>query len=145
MKSGCFQAARVVAFFAGVLLAQTICAKNLPESTIGNICQIGEHPDDHAGKRVTIRGSIKRSMESTTITDWSCPRYGFEVKFVRNVKNSAAIDDLIRKISRWKLQGYATVSGIFTVSRGPLDSYTIHVDEVRDVTPGRAAPNSEQR
>ena len=59
----------------------------------------------------------------------------FEVKFVRNA-NSAAIDDLIRKISRWQLQGYATVSGIFTVPHGPLDSYTIHVDEVKDVTPG---------
>lgn len=144
MKSERFHPAWAVTFFMGVLISQPTHARKFPESTVGSICQIGEHPDDHAGKRVTVRGSIKRGMESTTIIDWSCPRYVFEVKFVRNAKNSAAIDDLIRKISRWQLQGYATVSGIFTVPRGPLDSYTIHVDEAKDVTPGRAATKTAE-
>lgn len=102
-----------------------------------SLCKVLDAPQAYANKKIALRGSVYIGMESTNISDSDCPGRAIALKVGDDVYEHADIRDFHRKISGWKMHGYATVAGIFTVNDSPLAPYVLDVKKVSDVTKKR--------
>lgn len=119
------------------LLPIACCAAQAQRFEFVSLCKVLEAPQAYANKKISLRGSIYIGMESTNVSDGSCPGRAIALKVGDDVYEHADIRDFHRKISGWKMHGYATVSGIFTISDSPLTPYVLDVKEVSNVTKKR--------
>lgn len=119
---------------ASLLLPLTCCAAQAQHYEAVGLCKVLEAPGTYANKKVSLRGSVYIGMENTNISDHDCPGKTIVLKVGDNVYEHADIRAFHRKISGWKMHGYATVDGTFTVSDNPLSPYALKVDRISGVT-----------
>ena len=119
------------------LLPLVCCAAQAQRYEFVSLCKVLDAPQAYTNKKIALRGSVYIGMESTNISDLDCPGRSIALKVGDDVYEHADIRDFHRKISGWKMQGYATVAGTFTVNNSPLTPYVLDVQKVSDVTKTR--------
>lgn len=119
------------------LLPLPCCAAKERQFESVSLCKVLDAPQAYVNKKIALRGSVYIGMESTNISDGDCPGRAIALKVGDDVYEHADIRDFHRKISGWKMHGYATVAGIFTVNDSPLTPYVLDVKKVSDVTKKR--------
>ncbi len=92
------------------------------------------NPGAYAQKMVSVRGSVYIGMENTNISDGKCPGKAIELNVGDDVYEHSDIRNFHRKITHWKMRGFATVSGIFVVSDNQLRPYVLNVKKVENVS-----------
>ena len=99
-----------------------------------SLCAVLKTPSAYANKKMTLRGSIYMGMENTNISDHQCPGKAIDLKVGDDVYEHADIRTFHRKITGWKMHGFATVSGTFAVTDSPLTPFVLNVERVSNVT-----------
>lgn len=99
-----------------------------------SICSVLKNPSAYANKKVSFRGSVYVGMENTNISDGACPGHAIELYVGDDVYEHLDIRDFHRKITHWKMHGFATVAGTFTISDSPLTPYVLHLEKVWHVS-----------
>ena len=118
----------------GVAIALPACASQDRRYETVSICNVLKNPNVYTNKKVSLRGSVYIGMENTNISDGKCPGQAIGLNVGNDVYEHSDIRDLHRKISQWKMHGFATVAGTFIVSDSPLTPYLLNVERVTNVT-----------
>lgn len=116
------------------LLPLVCCAADGPRYEPVALCKVLNNPGAYANKRISLRGSVYMGMENTNISDGGCPGKTIELRVGDDVYEHADIRAFHRKISGWKMHGYATVAGTFTVTDSAFAPYVLDVESVSNIT-----------
>lgn len=120
-----------------LLLPLACCAAQMQHYENVGLCKVLEDPGAYANSKISLRGAVYIGVESTNISDHDCPGKTIALKVGDDVYEHADIRAFHRKVSRWKMHGYATVAGTFTINHSPLLPYVLNVEKVSNVTQKR--------
>jgi hypothetical protein len=118
----------------GLLLGSSVRAAQPRRGEIISVCELLRRPEEHANKRVSVRGAIYVGMENTNISDPNCLNRVVELSVEGTINEHQDVQEFHRKIRHWKMRGFATVTGIFTLSSNSLTPFVLRIEKVQDVT-----------
>lgn len=120
---------------AGALVSFATFAVQTSPYEVVSLCHVLKDPQAYVNKKISFRGSVYVGMENTNISDGKCPGKAVYLKVGDDVYRHADIRVFHRKITGWKMRGFATVFGTFSVTEGSLTPFTLNVERVTNVTP----------
>lgn len=109
------------------------CAAQAKRYEPVSLCKVLNNPGAYANKKISLRGSVYIGMESTNVSDDDCPGKTITLRVGDNVYEHADIRAFHRKVSGWKMHGYATVAGTFAITGSTVAPYVLDVEWISNV------------